>query len=126
MWTNETQAESNITCHKLLILHFLNYFMKTRNEFSVAVTYIRRRFGVPISLKHVARQDKSSYKENWLQDETETLPTTYKIPVNNRWVILHKTPLKRNRKFSRFRILTRNYHTLIKLPYFMHYHMQYQ
>jgi hypothetical protein len=62
-------AESNVASHELSILHFLNYIMKLRNRFYVAVTYIRKSFWVQISLKHMAKQEKSSWqthKQSWL------------------------------------------------------------
>jgi hypothetical protein len=82
------QTESNVSSHELLILHFLNNFMKTRNRFSVAVTYIRRRFGVQISLKQGGQagevQLTGLQTELTVKDEAEIRPINYCILVNDR------------------------------------------
>lgn len=90
------QTESNVSSHELLILHFLNNFMKTRNRFSVAVTYIRRRFGVQISLKQGGQagevQLTGLQTELTVKDEAEIRPINYCILVNDRWFSI-KLPL---------------------------------
>jgi hypothetical protein len=58
--TNEIRIENSVAFRGALVLHSLNNFMETRDVFSVALAYIKRRFEVQISSKLVAREEKPS------------------------------------------------------------------